>query len=248
MIHRSISDLHLVTSRDPMPTVEIQAESLEVQGLMINEIVSSALTRFAADNPTCTATIYMLGTMSVNFHVAAWSEFLIAAGDQKVLQVLGSAFSRLPDVQSRFSDYIAPRQGNEAFHVEDGLLWRPEDAVTWYSASPESVEEEPVSANDTIEADETSKDDLNDLDDWGDVILETELAEEADDTPSGGRTPEQPARYRAARSDAKVARICQRIEEVFGLPEGSVALCGPDGRALRGDALIKTLRNRWDRA
>lgn len=31
--------------------------------------------------------------MSVNFHEQSWSEFLIVAGDEKVLKALGTAFS-----------------------------------------------------------------------------------------------------------------------------------------------------------
>ena len=142
MIQRSTSTLNFVTSRDPMPTVEVRAESLEDQDLHLNEIITSKLARYAADNPISKATVYMYGTMSLNFHTAGWSEFLIVAGDQKVLKVLGDTFSRFPQVQSRFSDYIAPNQGIQAFHVEDGLLWRPEDSINWYADSPEDEEKE----------------------------------------------------------------------------------------------------------
>jgi len=245
MIQRSMSTLNFVKSRDPMPTVEVQAESLEGQGLVLSEIISSALTRYAASNPTSKATVYMYGTMSLNFHVAGWSEFLIVAGNQKILKVLGDTFSRLPQVQSRFSDYIAPSQGIQAFHVEGGLLWRPEDAVTWYADFPADFEKAGNLADESVKAGEIdeAEDDF-----WGDAIVEIEPEGDGADAPPSGRTPEQPSRYRAARSDAKVARIRQKIEQVFGLPEGSVALCGPDGRALRGDAFIKTLRSRWDGA
>ena len=251
MIQRSISKLNFVKSHDPMPTVEVQAESLENQGLLLNGIISSALARYAANNPTSKATIYMYGTMSVNFHTAGWSEFLIVAGNQKILKVLYDTFSRLPQVQSRFSDYIAPNQGIQAFHVEDGLLWRPEDAITWYADSPEGEEKEQAPAETPLDTDDIGEDDAND---WGDRIVEAEPEPEDDkddkddkddDVQPTGRTPEQPARYRAARSNARVASIRQTVEQVFGLPEGSVALCGPDGRALRGDAFIKTLRRRW---
>lgn len=54
------------------------------------------------------------------------------------------------------------------------------------------------------------------------------------------------ARIRAARSDASVGSIRKDIEEVYGLPEGSVVLCGPDKNALRSDATIATLRKRWE--
>jgi hypothetical protein len=55
-----------------------------------------------------------------------------------------------------------------------------------------------------------------------------------------------PGRYRAARADASVGSIRRQIERVFGLPEGSVSLRGPDGKALRSDARIAILRRRWD--
>ena len=247
MVNRSISELHFIKGRDPLPTVEIQMESLDNQGLNLNQIISSALTRFAAKNATSKATIYMYGTVSVNFHKEGWSEFLIVAGDKKVLKVLESTFLVLPKVESRYSDHIAPSEGIRAFHVEDGLLWEPKDAATWYSASQECEEKNQESVNKAKVPDEDIKTNDDDLDD---VIAGNvpESDKNKSDTPTLGRTPEQPARYRIARSDASVASIRQKIEQIFGLPEGSVALCGPDGRGLRGDAFIKTLRRRWENA
>jgi hypothetical protein len=249
MIKRPISELHFVKSGDPKPTVEIQAESLEKQGLILGQLTSSALSRFAAKNPEYIATIYLYGTMSVNFHEQGWSEFLIVAGSEKVLKALGGAFVGLPGVKSRYSDYIAPSQGIPFFHLEDGLLWEPEDAATWYATSPEDQSNGKAEGTELAGIDEESE---NDDDLWGDVVSEAELEadehEEQNETPLVGRVPEEAARYRAARSDARVASIRQTIEQVFGLPEGSVALCGPDGRALRGDAFIRTLRRRWNDA
>jgi hypothetical protein len=241
MIRRSVSELHFITGREPLPTIEIQAESLESQGLYLGQIVSSALSRFAADNPTSKATIYTYGTMSVNFHVASWSEFLIVAGDKKALKALNTAFSSLPNVVSRYSDYISPSEGARAFHVEDGRLWEVEDVVTWYSTSQEDAEDDQEPANEAATLNE-------DDDDWGDVItdVDPDPTKDKNHKVSAGRAPEKPGRYRVARSDATVAIIRQKIEQLFGLPEGSVALCGPDGRALKGNAFIKTLRRRWE--
>jgi hypothetical protein len=53
-------------------------------------------------------------------------------------------------------------------------------------------------------------------------------------------------RVNVARSDAKVSTIRRQIEKVFGLPEGSVLLCGPDKKSLKGNARIRTLRGRWE--
>ncbi len=56
---------------------------------------------------------------------------------------------------------------------------------------------------------------------------------------------QKPARHRAARADASVGTIKRKIEKTFGLPRGSISLLGPDGRSLRANALIATLRRRW---
>jgi hypothetical protein len=217
MIKRSVSELHFIAGRDPLPTIEIQVESLEAQGLHLSEIICSTLSHFAENNPESRATIYSYSTMSVNFQTQSWSEFLIVAGDKKVLKALYSAFSNFPKVNSRYSDYIAPSDGTKHYHVEGGQLWQVEDAATWYSALPDEAEEDQELMVEPLESDEDCEDD--------------------DDFSEG-----------MARPDAKVATIRQKIEELFGLPEGSVALCGPDGRALKGNAFIKTLRRRWEDA
>lgn len=247
MIKRSVSELHFITSRDPLPTIEIQAESLEEQGLHLSQIVSSALSRFAENNPSSKATIYSYSTMSVNFHTQSWSEFLIVAGDKKVLKALYSAFSNLPKVNSRYSDYIAPSDGTKHYHVEDGQLWQVEDAVSWYSASSDDAEDDQKLIVTPLATDEDSEDDDDFMEEVNEDI-ELQSVDENSEASAVGRASEKPGRYRVARSDAKVAIIRQKIEQLFGLPEGSVALCGPDGRALKGNAFIKTLRRRWEDA
>jgi ankyrin repeat protein len=61
------------------------------------------------------------------------------------------------------------------------------------------------------------------------------------------QVPEEPVasagktRLRAARADASVHTICQKIEDMFGLPESSVSLVDSKGRALRGADTIAKL-------
>ncbi|KIC37244.1 hypothetical protein [Leisingera sp. ANG-M7] len=57
---------------------------------------------------------------------------------------------------------------------------------------------------------------------------------------------EDATRYRIARSDAPIRTITDKIEEVFGLPTGSVVLVKPDGRKKRSDATIQSLRDEWE--
>lgn len=57
---------------------------------------------------------------------------------------------------------------------------------------------------------------------------------------------EDASRYRVARADAPIGTITAKIEEVFGLPQGSVVLVKRDGRKKRSDASIQSLRDEWD--
>jgi hypothetical protein len=81
---------------------------------------------------------------------------------------------------------------------------------------------------------------------FGEKPVKSETVQESNQArPPQART-QKAGRLRAARADAHVGSIRRRIERVFGLPEGSVALCGPDGKVLRADAKIATLRRRWE--
>jgi len=269
MLKKSVRELNLVGGREPLPTIEIQADSVEEQGLYFGQIVTKALASFAAQNPSTVATIYSYGTMSMNFHEAAWCEFLIVAGNAKVLKALATAFASYPKVKSRYSDYIAPSDGRATYHVEGGRLWEVEDAFNWYSADPSSEEDEhDAEANTADEDDEDlivvsdSDDDAEDVeededhveddidseddDDDDDDEDEDEDEEDNDDASSVSARAKRKGRLNVARADAKVSTIRREIEKVFGLPEGSVALCGPDKKRLKGNARIKTLRRRWE--
>ncbi|NVZ57742.1 hypothetical protein HX823_14530 [Pseudomonas sp. P7759] len=248
MIKKSVTELAFVNSKSPLPTVEVDSQSIEDAGFSIYRTVMQVLTQLAEQDASLRATLYMYGTVSVNFREPCWSEFLLVAGPEKVLRALGAGFERLPAVKSRFSDYVPSSAALRTFHVQDGLVWEQEDASTWYSHAQ-------TLADLTAEADEA--DEAEEGDDDAEPIEEdeTEEAWDAEDLEAADEQEEgtavvvgnrKAARYRAARSDAKVSTIRARIEEVFGLPEGSVALCGPDGRSLRGNALIRTLRRRWD--
>nr|WP_242070704.1 hypothetical protein [Pseudomonas mohnii] len=235
MIKKSVTDLAFVNSRTPLPTVEVDSESVEAAGCSIYRTVMEVLSKLAADDSTLRATLYLYGTVSVNFREPCWSEFLLVAGPEKVLMALGAGFERLSGVKSRYSDYVPSSEAVRTFHVEDGFVWEKEDASTWYShGQKEEIAGEVVDIDNDLEEFEEEEAD------W-----EAEGLEEQDEDQVVA-VSRKAARYRAARSDAKVSSIRLRIEEVFGLPIGSVALCGPDGRPLRGNALIRTLRKRWE--
>ena len=248
MIKKSVSELAFVNSGSPLPTVEVDSHSIENAGFSIHHTVMQALTRLAEQDAKLRATLYMYASSSFNFHEPSWSEFLLVAGPEKVLLALGAGFERLPAVKSRFSDYVPSSAALRAFHVEGGLVWEQEDASTWYS-NGQSQADLTAEAEEDIEAEEVDDDpqpleEEEEDDDWDAEESDAEDEQNADQIVVAAER--KAARYRAARSDAKVSSIRGAIEEVFGLPAGSVALCGPDRRALRGDARIRTLRKRWE--
>ncbi len=229
MVKKNVRELRLVQGRSPAPTIEIQADSLDRQGLYLGQIVSRALADHASKHVDSIATVHALGGMSVTFHVHAWSEFLIVAGDAKVLQAISAALARHPGVDYRHGEDMLPREGRPTYHVEHGRLWEVEDALTWYSA--DSLDGEGDDEGNDAEDEDIGEDEDSDDNSLADV---------------GTTGPVRRAgRMNAARADARVSTIRRQIEKVFGLPEGSVALCGPDKKPMKGSALIKTLRSRW---
>lgn len=81
---------------------------------------------------------------------------------------------------------------------------------------------------------------------WREDEEEVEIETEEEDFEEVASSSAIATRYRAARNDASIRSIKKTIEQVFGLPEGSVALLNPDGRKIRSNASVGTLRRNWD--
>lgn len=68
---------------------------------------------------------------------------------------------------------------------------------------------------------------------------------EKKDMSENNQRPQNPTRYRKARSDASIESIQKTLEEKFGLPTGSVRLVNPNGKKIRSDATVGTLISNW---
>jgi hypothetical protein len=226
MLKRPEGELQFVKSRDPLPTVEIDLDCIPKELHGYGDLITNAITPVAARSPNMRATIYVYQGLSINFHQQTWSAFFGIAGDKKLLDVLLNTFRGAKLANARFSDYIDPSTATREFHVQDGHVWCPFESGTWYTGSQDEEGENLIPEN---------------------VVTETDDLESAAPEVKVVTTKlSNPSRFRVARADATIVTIRRTIEEVFGLPEGSVALCGPDKRALRGDATIATLRKRWE--
>jgi hypothetical protein len=223
MIEKPATDLNLVRPNDPLPTVEVDLDSIPEELFGYGDLVAQNIQPFAASSSELRATIYVYQGPSVNFHENTFSAFFGVAGQKKqeLLDLLLHSFRRVSGVKARCSDYIDASMGLSEFHIENGVVWRPLDAVTWYAETQHLN---------------------NDEKDEGEKIVYDQEHIHIEKK----RRNSSPVRFRAARSDTTVGVIRTKIEEIFGLPEGSVALCDPDGNHMRSDARIGTLRNRWD--
>ena len=234
MIRKPVNELHFVQSREPMSTVELDLDTLPEESFGYAQLVESALAPLAAANPRLCATVYVYQGPSVNFGNYGFSAFFGVAGDRRVLGALYASFGGARGLKARYSDQIQQSQTLREYHIEEGRLWQPEEEHVWYASS-----------NDEEGKDEEGwVEDESDLED-GATVDGDENGQDVQVAAAPART-ELPARFRAARSDASVGSICRSIEAVFGLPEGSVALRGPEKKVLRSDASIRTLRKRWE--
>lgn len=229
--------LDFVKSKTPQPTVEVDQDSEDRDGKSIPGVVIDVAADFAKNNPGTRASIYAYSCESINFHEPTWSVFFIVDGSKDLLSALEMAFARRSGFKSRLSDYIEPKQGHCEYHIQDGELWMPYELDTWFAYESDDEDD---TGEELVEGWSSDIEEPN----AEECTLSNENALSAKTKKS--RTQEQAARYRSARSDATVGHIRRRIEEVFGLPEGSVALCGPDKRPLKGNASIATLRKRWE--
>jgi hypothetical protein len=217
------TSLNFVRSKAPLPTVEVDLDSIPAEQLGYSDLVARALHAFAKTFPSCTATLYVYQGPSSNFHEPTFSAFFGVAGCDKeaLLETILRAFRDIAGVKAKMSDYIDSTTAFTEFHVENGTVWRPLDAATWFSDTTDSEEEDSVNTQNMFSSSQP-------------IGHENQVARS------------RSARFRAARSDTTIGVIVGKIEEVFGLPNGSVVLCDPEGKRIRSDAKIGTLRKRWE--
>jgi hypothetical protein len=249
LIRKPVNELHFVRSREPMSTVEIDLDTLPEESFGYAQLVESALAPLAAADPRISATVYVYQGPSVNFGNYGYSAFFAVAGDRRVLGALYASFSGARGLKTRYSDHIQQSQALCQYHIEEGLLWRPDEGHVWYASTDDEADEGEAEGveedEDDVDVDDEGwEEDEADLE--GGAALEGSRSGQDVQVAAPPVRTELPARFRAARSDASVGSICRSIEAVFGLPEGSVALRGPEKKALRSDASIRTLRKRWE--
>lgn len=236
MTSKPETELKFMVSGDPLPTVEIDMDNIPANYDGYTDLVAYAISAAAEYYPKKRATFYTYFSPSMNFFEQTRSVFIGIAGDEKILDILLEEIRSAGVTNSRHSDYIDILSSSREFHMQEGAAWFITETGNWVRFEEHQSE--------VIEEEDNVWDELADAED--NLSGDTGDTSEIDELESKNSRLSLPSRYRAARSDAKVGTIRRTIEEIFGLPEGSVALCGPNKQALRADATIGTLRRRWD--
>lgn len=255
MIEKMASELRFVGSKIPMPTIELNLESLSnclLHGYA--DLVHNALCPLAANDHSLNATVWVYRGASFSFQKAGYSAFFAVAGGKQVLQTLSAAFARIPGLLFRDSDPIRQSDAASEFHIQDGHVWHEEDPHLWQTREADATNTKLgdiivcTGPHDSLSNMGGEVDEV--VAEWGEHMRgENELV--SADVQSGENLPVEPrsvqkGRLNRARADASLGTITDTIEALFGLPEGSVALRGPDRKVLRRDATVGTLRKRWE--
>lgn len=130
-MEKAVHELDFVGSLEPLPTIEVDVDTLHQDGPTVADIVREALAKRAAANPALRATAYTYFTRSVNFGEMTSSDFVIVAGPQAVFDAVLVSFKGMRSVRCRPSDMIKPELHMAIAHAEKGSLWVPLDEITW---------------------------------------------------------------------------------------------------------------------
>lgn len=252
-MERLINELHFINSPKAVDTIEVDIDSLPTGYYSYLDIIIETLRPLAESSPDLRATVYVQQALSVNFGHSGCSIFIGVVGSPNVLASILNGFQSIPEIGARYGRSIFTNQSRRRLHIEDGLVWQQEDDVTWFVASSiEGIAETDDERDQYGEQGFDHYPSQTKVYEAGDLLKKTAKAggSEVDNVVN----PEDfvasyskgiYTRTRAARADARVGSIRTIIEDVFGLPEGSVKLCDPEGNSLRADAKIGTLRRRW---
>lgn len=239
MIVRQLTELNVVGIGASVSTFEIDEHEMTAAACGYEELMESVLVPLAAANLGLRASVYGHCGAGVNFRRADCANFFSVAGDRRVFDALFALFRGIEGLSVLSCNHVHPMPGSPQYHLEDGMYWRQEDAGVWYAVehgSKGSGERLAGEGQETLPRNEPGREDDS---------PDGRVGPGANTTAANSSYTEEPLRFQAARSDASIGSIARSIEAVFGLPDGSVALRGPDRKVLRPDATIRTLRRRW---
>lgn len=123
-------------SRLPIETIELDLDSLHrARSGSGFSFIDYPLANYAEEYSDVIATIYTYETFSSNFQPPCNAVFFGVIGNntQKILEIANSTLCSLRGVHVRAGESIRFEEYQRILHIEDGRLWAPYEAGTWYS-------------------------------------------------------------------------------------------------------------------
>jgi hypothetical protein len=229
-------ELKLVKKITEMPSIEVDLASFPDGMKAVKSALKHVLPSFIANKKSIRATLYYYRTASVNFHRHTDSVFIGVAGDKKLLDLVYMALKKSDEENARESDYITPSQSKRFMHIQEGDLWVPCGEGRW-SAVEKIKPIQPELEQATQLAGSTERQDPS--------AKTKYTADSENEKQTKPKTPRFPDRDYLAADEDTIKATRAKIASMFGLPESSILLCGPDLEPLRGNTTVATLKKRW---
>lgn len=218
---KSSDQFSFIKSGQSMRVLEIPADDLE--RCDFDEVIREVFCKGHIGR-NVHATIYTYFEMgSCNFGSPMCDSFFFGVcGSPQFAEQLILVAINILNIRVHESSYLPLDGITRRYHIQDGEAWIYADAYT-YTLMDMDV-------------------DAAQLENEPGEVEEMELGESTQQ-----KNTMVARRTYVARSDSSIGTLIQRINEVFGLPEGSVKIFKPDGARLRADSTVGRLRELWDK-
>jgi hypothetical protein len=145
MITRPASELRFVFSRESLPTVDLDTDSLPFFSTLGLNVLTDLLQPLASAEPDLVATIYHYNQYSPQFENN--TAYFAVAGPAHLLTTLMQGLTQSPVIKVRACEGVMPPTALPQYHLQDGRVWCPHDFLHWSARSNSAVVKAGSTAN-----------------------------------------------------------------------------------------------------
>lgn len=173
---------------------------------------------------------------SVDFGHQGFSVWLTLSGSPPLVKAARDKLVEMIEPRYRRADVVNPHASWQArIRICDGQVWVPEDAASWATLANAPADAS-VIESEIKEAPTQPK--------WFDDV--------EDELPTDEAKPPRKARRAGLRQsfqyNVRLSYYQRKLEELGGMPEGSIRFLTPDGELANPSMHVGTLRRRWEDA
>lgn len=188
--------------------------------------------------------VFTWSDQSFDFGHPGFSVWVAFSGSPPMVKAARDILVEMIESRYRRSDAVNPHAfWQPRIRVADGHVWVPEDAANWVALETEGLAEGEASSPAEIEAEAEAEADRN-------VGAESDsILDDFEDPPEDSKSPKKARRAGLRQSfqyNVRLSYYQRKIEQLGGMPEGSVRFVTPDGELANPNMHVGTLRRRWE--